>query len=212
MNNCEGENMFNTIKENVSAEIVEKKSKFIANLFYVETIEDVENRLKEIRKKYYDAKHNCFAFRLDKDNISRFSDDGEPSGTAGSPMLNILEGRNLSNVLVIVTRYFGGILLGTGGLVRAYSDATIKAIENANIVSKVFGNVVNIEVEYKDLDNFKYYLKNENINIEDISYVEKIIIKIELTDEELKKINQLKNERKLNINKIDIITKKYILK
>ena len=199
--------MFNTIKETSSAEIVEKKSKFIANIFYVESIEDVENKLKEIRKKYYDAKHNCFAFRLDKDNISRFSDDGEPSGTAGSPMLNILEGRNLSNVLVIVTRYFGGILLGTGGLVRAYSDATIKAIENANIVSKVFGNVVNIEVEYKDLDNFKYYLKNENINIEDISYVEKIIIKIELTDEELKKINQLKNERKLNINKIDIITK-----
>ena len=204
--------MFNTIKETSSAEIVEKKSKFIANIFYVESIEDVENKLKEIRKKYYDAKHNCFAFRLDKDNISRFSDDGEPSGTAGSPMLNILEGRNLSNVLVIVTRYFGGILLGTGGLVRAYSDATIKAIENANIVSKVFGNVVNIEVEYKDLDNFKYYLKNENINIEDISYVEKIIIKIELTDQELKKINQLKNERKLNINKIDIITKKYILK
>ena len=204
--------MFNTIKETSSAEIVEKKSKFIANIFYVESIEDVENKLKEIRKKYYDAKHNCFAFRLDKDNISRFSDDGEPSGTAGSPMLNILEGRNLSNVLVIVTRYFGGILLGTGGLVRAYSDATIKAIESANIVSKVFGNVVNIEVEYKDLDNFKYYLKNENINIEDISYVEKIIIKIELTDEELKKINQLKNERKLNINKIDIITKKYILK
>ena len=204
--------MFNTIKETSSAEIVEKKSKFIANIFYVESIEDVENKLKEIRKKYYDAKHNCYAFRLDKDNISRFSDDGEPSGTAGSPMLNILEGRNLSNVLVIVTRYFGGILLGTGGLVRAYSDATIKAIENANIVSKVFGNVVNIEVEYKDLDNFKYYLKNENINIEDISYVEKIIIKIELTDEELKKINQLKNERKLNINKIDIITKKYILK
>ena len=204
--------MFNTIKETSSAEIVEKKSKFIANIFYVESIEDVENKLKEIRKKYYDAKHNCFAFRLDKDNISRFSDDGEPSGTAGSPMLNILEGRNLSNVLVIVTRYFGGILLGTGGLVRAYSDATIKTIENANIVSKVFGNVVNIEVEYKDLDNFKYYLKNENINIEDISYVEKIIIKIELTDEELKKINQLKNERKLNINKIDIITKKYILK
>ena len=163
--------MFNTIKETSSAEIVEKKSKFIANIFYVESIEDVENKLKEIRKKYYDAKHNCFAFRLDKDNISRFSDDGEPSGTAGSPMLNILEGRNLSNVLVVVTRYFGGILLGTGGLVRAYSDATIKAIENANIVSKVFGNVVNIEVEYKDLDNFKYYLKNENINIEDISYV-----------------------------------------
>lgn len=212
MNNCEGENMFNTIKENVSAEIVEKKSKFIANLFYVETIEDVENRLKEIRKKYYDAKHNCFAFRLDNENISRFSDDGEPSGTAGAPMLNILEGRNLSNVLVIVTRYFGGILLGTGGLVRAYSEATLKAIENSEIVEKVYGNVLNIEIEYKDLDNIKYYLKNENINIENINYGEKILLKIELTDEELEKIKRMVDDRKLNINKIELISKEYILK
>lgn len=212
MNNCEGENMFNTIKENVSAEIVEKKSKFIANLFYVETIEDVENRLKEIRKKYYDAKHNCFAFRLDNEKMSRFSDDGEPSGTAGAPMLNILEGRNLSNVLVIVTRYFGGILLGTGGLVRAYSDATIKAIENANIVEKVYGNILNIEIEYKDLDNLKYYLKNESINIENINYEEKILLRVELTDEELEKIKKMIDERKLNINKIELISKEYILK
>ena len=212
MNNCEGENMFNTIKENVSAEIVEKKSKFIANLFYVETIEDVENRLKEIRKKYYDAKHNCFAFRLDNEKMSRFSDDGEPSGTAGAPMLNILEGRNLSNVLIIVTRYFGGILLGTGGLVRAYSEATLKAIENANIVEKVYGNILNIEIEYKDLDNLKYYLKNESINIENINYEEKILLRVELTDEELEKIKKMIDERKLNINKIELISKKYILK
>lgn len=212
MNNCEGENMFNTIKENVSAEIVEKKSKFIANLFYVETIEDVENRLKEIRKKYYDAKHNCFAFRLDNEKMSRFSDDGEPSGTAGAPMLNILEGRNLSNVLIIVTRYFGGILLGTGGLVRAYSEATLKAIENSEIVEKVYGNVLNIEIEYKDLDNIKYYLKNENINIENINYGEKILLKIELTDEELEKIKRMVDDRKLNINKIELISKEYILK
>ena len=212
MNNREGENMFNTIKENVSAEIVEKKSKFIANLFYVETIEDVENRLKEIRKKYYDAKHNCFAFRLDNEKMARFSDDGEPSGTAGAPMLNILEGRNLSNVLVIVTRYFGGILLGTGGLVRAYSEATLKAIENSEIVEKVYGNVLNIEIEYKDLDNIKYYLKNENINIENINYGEKILLKIELTDEELEKIKRMVDDRKLNINKIELISKEYILK
>ena len=205
---------FLTIKDNSETEIVVKKSKFIANLIRVQSREDAEKEVKKIKKQYFDARHNCIAYRVLEDGnvIERFSDDGEPSGTAGQPMLNILQKNNLVNVLIVVTRYFGGILLGTGGLVRAYSDATIKAIENANIVSKVFGNVVNIEVEYKDLDNFKYYLKNENINIEDISYVEKIIIKIELTDEELKKINQLKNERKLNINKIDIITKKYILK
>lgn len=205
---------FYTILKEEQSEIVEKKSKFIANIYPVVNIEDAQKKIKDVNKKYYDAKHHCIAYRVLEDGkiIDRFSDDGEPAGTAGAPMLNLLQANKLCNVLVVVTRYFGGILLGTGGLVRAYSDATIKAIENANIVSKVFGNVVNIEVEYKDLDNFKYYLKNENINIEDISYVEKIIIKIELTDEELKKINQLKNERKLNINKIDIITKKYILK
>lgn len=121
--------MFKTIKEeNVQAEIVEKKSKFIANVFYVETSRDAEEIIKNINKKYYDARHNCYAYSVKNPNesIKRFSDDGEPSGTAGAPMLNIIEKNNISNILIIVTRYFGGILLGTGGLVRAYSEATIK--------------------------------------------------------------------------------------
>ena len=119
---------FKTILEkNVTAELVEKKSKFIANIFYVESVNEAEEKIKNVKKQYYDAKHNCFAYIISEDNVltKRFSDDGEPSGTAGAPMLDILEKQKLYNVVVIVTRYFGGILLGTGGLVRAYSDFII---------------------------------------------------------------------------------------
>ena len=113
---------FKTILEkNTTAEIIEKKSRFIANLFYVETPQEAENKIKQIKKKYYDAKHNCFAYiTLNENEIQKkCSDDGEPSGTAGAPMLEILEKQSIYNVVVIVTRYFGGILLGTGGLVRS---------------------------------------------------------------------------------------------
>jgi len=105
--------MFKTVEEDVSAEIVEKKSKFIANVFYVESANKAEEIIKNTKKKYYDSRHNCFAYRIysKEGMVQRFSDDGEPSGTAGAPMLNILESKNLSNILVIVTRYFGGILL-----------------------------------------------------------------------------------------------------
>lgn len=105
--------MFKTIDEGSSYEIVEKKSRFIANIFYVESKEEAEEKIKEIKKKNYDAKHNCFAYSIYEDcgRIDRFSDDGEPSGTAGSPMLNILISNNLCNIVAIVTRYFGGILL-----------------------------------------------------------------------------------------------------
>ena len=118
---------FFTIKENVLAEIVEKKSKFIANLFYIESQQEAEKIIKQIKKKYYDARHNCIAYRVIENDsvIEKSSDDGEPSGTAGAPMLNILQKNNLCNVLVVVTRYFGGILLGTGGLVRAYSNCSM---------------------------------------------------------------------------------------
>lgn len=105
--------MFKTIEEDVSYEIVEKKSRFIADVFYVESKEEAEEKIKAIKKKYYDAKHHCFAYSIYGGNLreNRFSDDGEPSGTAGSPMLNILTSNNLCNVVAIVTRYFGGVLL-----------------------------------------------------------------------------------------------------
>ena len=116
---------FLTIQEEEQTQIVEKKSKFIAEIHPVSNIQQVENKIKDIKKKYYDAKHHCIAYRIIDEGrvVERASDDGEPSGTAGAPMLNLLKGNNLCNVLVVVTRYFGGILLGTGGLVRAYSES-----------------------------------------------------------------------------------------
>ena len=166
--------MFKTIKENNSAEIVEKKSKFIGNIFYIESEEEADTIIKNIKKKYHDARHNCYAYKINKDNISRFSDDGEPSGTAGAPMLAIIEGKGLSNVLVIVTRYFGGILLGTGGLVRAYSDCTSKVIDESEIIEKEFGYEMTCEVEYKNLDKIKYYFDKNNIIITNSEYLENI--------------------------------------
>ena len=130
--------MFKTIAQNAESLVVEKKSKFIGNVYSVETIEEAEKIIEQTKKKYHDARHNCYAYRIIEEDriIEKQNDDGEPSGTAGAPMLNILTKKNLNNVLIIVTRYFGGILLGTGGLVKAYSDASIQAIEKAKEIEK----------------------------------------------------------------------------
>ena len=192
---------FITILKNETAEIVEKKSKFIANLFHVESVEEVENRIKDVKKKYHDARHNCIAYRVVENGqiIEKSSDDGEPSGTAGGPMLNILQKNNLCNLVIVVTRYFGGILLGTGGLVRAYSEATQQAIEKSTKVIKVIGREMIIELDYSNLEKFKYYCKNNNINIKKIDYMDNIILKIEMEESVKEKIiDDIKN-KKLNI-------------
>lgn len=206
--------MFKTISENTTAEIVEKKSKFIANVFYVESVEEAENIIKENKKKYYDARHNCYAFSIftKEGSVNRFSDDGEPSGTAGSPMLNILTSQNLSNILVIVTRYFGGILLGTGGLVRAYTGATIKALDNILKIDKDLGLEVMIEVPYSDFEKAKYYLNQNDIKIIDSNYFENISIFVEITNEKLENIIKNKTNLNFSIIKEEIIREKYIEK
>ena len=203
-------NEFKTIKENTSAQIIEKKSKFIANVFYVESAKDVEVNINNIKKKYYDAKHNCFAYIIMDENarkIKKTSDDGEPQGTAGMPILEILEKNNLCNVLVVVTRYFGGILLGTGGLVRAYSGATLEAFKNIQFVDKTIGFEVKIEVSYKNLVELKYNLYKENIKILDINYNENVELLVEIP-EKTRDIICEKN-KKLFI-KTQIKTKKYV--
>lgn len=183
--------MFLTIQEEkLEEEIVEKKSKFIATLCYIKNEEQANNLIKDIKKQYHDARHNCFAYRVMTESgvVERFSDDGEPSGTAGGPMLNILGKNNLCNVLVVVTRYFGGILLGTGGLVRAYSDATIKVINSATIARETIGWEAEIEIEYAQLEGFKYYCNKNNIRIVNVVYEDNIKCYVEVTKEELENI------------------------
>lgn len=203
---------FITIKSNISSEIVEKKSKFIANLMKVENKEEAEEKIKEIKKKYYDARHNCVAYRIiEKDGlIEKASDDGEPSGTAGGPMLNILRNQNLANILVVVTRYFGGILLGTGGLVRAYSDATIKAINSADKVKKVMGIEFQISMEYSQLENFKYYCQKNKFNILNIQYSEDIVCNLTMEEDLKDKFIEDFETKKINLKEIKILDKKII--
>ena len=204
--------MHKTIKDNTSAEIVEKKSKFIANIFYVETQEEVNKYIEETRKKYFDARHNCFAYSIitEEGIVNRFSDDGEPSGTAGSPMLNILNSNNITNTLVIITRYFGGILLGTGGLVRAYSDAAKKAIDSTELVDIEKGKEVLIEISYQDVEKLKYYLNKNSISIRDIIYKEKVEVYIDIENEKFDELNNNSRELNFQINKIEVIKEKIV--
>lgn len=206
--------MFKTISNDSEAEIIEKKSKFIANIFYVETREEAEEKIKEIKKKYFDARHNCFAYSIfTKDRIiERFSDDGEPSGTAGAPMLNILSSQNLRNVVVIVTRYFGGILLGTGGLVRAYTGAVQEALKNVEIIEKYLGLEVNLEVNYPNLEKLKYYLKQNEIKILSSEYLENIKVLVEMSEEKLNILLQNKDDLNFNLINIEKVKEKYIEK
>ena len=205
---------FITILIDESAEIVEKKSKFIANICCVKSVEEAEEKVKSIKKKYYDAKHNCVAYRITENGqvVEKSSDDGEPSGTAGGPMLNILQKNNLCNVVVVVTRYFGGILLGTGGLVRAYSDATQKAIEKCVKVYKVYGIEFEIKVDYAYLEIFKYYCKNNDIKITKIDYYEDIILNIEMEKNRKNKFLGDIETKTLNIKEYQVLQEKFINK
>ena len=181
---------------------------------YILCRKSAEERIKEIKKKYYDAKHNCIAYRVFENEkiIEKSSDDGEPSGTAGAPILTILQKNNLCNIVVIVTRYFGGILLGTGGLVSCYSKSTIDAIEKAEKVIKCEGIEAEIQLEYSNLEIFKYYCKNENINIINIEYFDKIVCKIEMEISKKSKMLQDIEEKRINIIDIKFFDKKLINK
>ena len=202
--------MFYTIENNNETKLIEKKSVFIANLYYIETEEDANLLIKQIEKKYYDAKHHCFAYRLQNngDIVERFSDNGEPSGTAGMPILGILRGKELTNVLVIVTRYFGGILLGTGGLVRAYAESSKQVLEEVNIIKKDTGLKLMYEIQYNDLEKLKYFLRQNNIKVYNIEYFENIQVYVEITDEKVKKIQENENELNFKILNTKIIQDK----
>lgn len=197
-----------------TSEIVEKKSRFICNVIEVKNKEEAEDNIKQFKKKYHDARHNCYAYRVLEDNgiIEKSSDDGEPSGTAGAPIITILQKNNLCNVLVVVTRYFGGILLGTGGLVRCYSDSTIKAIEASNKIILQQGIEKQIILEYNSFENFKYYCKKNDINILETSYLEQIKCKIEIDFEKKEKFNYDVQNKKIDILQEQTISVKYIRK
>ncbi|MCR5640972.1 MAG: YigZ family protein [Lachnospiraceae bacterium] len=153
------------------AEIVEKKSRFIAAFQTVHTEEEALAFVAAKKKEHYSARHNCFAYIIGpEDEIKRFSDDGEPSQTAGRPMMDVLEGAHLHNVVVVVTRYFGGVLLGTGGLVRAYQGAVSAGVEACTLIEKTSGTKLSITTDYNGYGKIEYLLRERGILILNTEY------------------------------------------
>ena len=168
-----------------SAEIIEKKSRFIADIFSVSSEEEALQILEKVKKKYWDARHHCWAYVVGDEQVQeRCSDDGEPIGTAGKPILEVIRGNEIHNVLIVVTRYFGGTLLGTGGLVRAYTQAAQEGIAASTIVTKTQGYKVKIQTDYTTLGKIQYLLGQKGIQIIDSVYQDNVEIFVYISKEE----------------------------
>ena len=167
------------IYKNGADEIVEKKSRFIANVFKVESEEQAVDIINNMKKKFWDARHNCYAYIIGNNNeVQKFSDDGEPSGTAGKPIMDIILSEKIHNCLIVVTRYFGGTLLGTGGLIRAYQEATKKGIAQSEVIDAIEGVSAYIDTDYNNMGKIQYICAEQNVLIEDIEYTDKVHIKL----------------------------------
>lgn len=174
---------YKTVKKDAFAEMEIKKSRFLAHIAEVRSEEEAEALIKETRKKYYDASHSCSAYILNSDKgIRHSSDDGEPSGTAGKPILDVISGAGLSNVIVIVTRYFGGTELGTGGLVRAYSGATAEVLKNSEIVEVTDARLTEFVIDYGLLPKLQHICMELGIIIYETEYFEKVKISVLITE------------------------------
>ena len=171
---------YRAVYEGKTGEIVEKKSRFIATVFSVESEEEALEIVAKMKKKYWDTRHNCYAYVIgDNNQVQRFSDAGEPSQTAGKPILDVLLAEQIHNVLVVVTRYFGGTLLGTGGLVRAYSKATKMGLDNSVLVDKVYGTELKIRLDYSGTQKVKHIISQLGVYTIDTIYsdvVEEIVV------------------------------------
>lgn len=177
---------YKAVYQGGEGEIVEKKSRFIATVIPAGSEEEVLAFIESVRKKYWDARHHCFAYVLgERNELQRCSDDGEPSGTAGKPMLEVLLGEEIHNVAVVVTRYFGGTLLGTGGLVRAYSAATKQGLASSVIITKILGVKLCISTDYTGLGKIQYILGQRGLQILDSVYTDKVELEALIPEDEL---------------------------
>lgn len=180
--------------ETANTQIVVKKSKFIGETFKVKNENEINDYIAMTKKKYYDARHHCFAYCLGTENEIRASDDGEPSGTAGRPILGVILGESMRNTLVIVTRYFGGTLLGTGGLTRAYKDAAKEAIKSSVKIEVRNGYKSQITLGYELTGKAENILKESGVVMLEPDYQEKATYNFIATDEEIKRLNALFGE------------------
>lgn len=178
---------YKTVYAGGEAEIIEKKSRFIATVHPVKNEDEAIAFIESTKKKYWNATHNCSAYVIgDQFQIQRYSDDGEPSGTAGKPMLDVLLGEQIHDVAVVVTRYFGGTLLGMGGLVRAYSLSAKEGILASKIITKTYGQKMQIQTDYTGLGKIQYILGQKGITILNSIYTDKVELEVLLSQDEIK--------------------------
>jgi uncharacterized YigZ family protein len=179
-----GENSYKAVYQGGSGEIEEKKSRFIATIRPVESEEEAVSFIAEMKKQYWDARHNCSAFIIGRNQeLTRCSDDGEPSGTAGRPMLDVLLKEGIHNAAVVVTRYFGGTLLGTGGLVRAYQRSVQEGLKNCVVIEKNQGRILEIGTDYNGMGKIQYLLGNEKIAVLDTVYSDEVKMTVIVPEE-----------------------------
>ena len=178
-------NRYDTVYRGGKGEYTEKKSRFIAEVYPVVSEEEAFIYLGEVKKRYWDARHHCWAYVIGRNPASeRMSDDGEPSGTAGKPILEVIRGRNVTNVFVVVTRYFGGTLLGTGGLVRAYTAASAAALSDTVIITRIFGYKLAIHTDYTGLGKIQYLIASRDLYVQDTAYTDRVVISLLVPEEE----------------------------
>lgn len=177
------------------AEITEKKSRFIASVRPVESEEETLDFIASMKKQYWDARHNCFAYVIgERQQLQRCSDDGEPQGTAGRPMLEVLLGADVHNTVVVVTRYFGGVLLGTGGLVRAYSKSVQEGLKSCTILDKKEGISLTIGTDYTGIGKIQYILGQRSCPILDSEYTDAVQLRALIPKEEITKVKEAVTE------------------
>ncbi|MCI8775298.1 MAG: YigZ family protein [Lachnospiraceae bacterium] len=198
---------YQVVEQGGIGEIEEKKSRFIANVSPAGTEEEALAFIEAMKKKYWDARHNCYAYVLgERGELVRFSDDGEPSGTAGKPILEVLLGMEVRNLVVVVTRYFGGTLLGTGGLVRAYTQAAQAGMAASVIRTMRYGALLFITTDYNGIGRIQYLLGMRKIMIEEPEYTDVVTLKVKVPYEEEEALRKEITEAtagKARIKKID---------
>lgn len=192
------------------AEIIEKKSRFIATVKPVKSEEEAIIFIESLKKKYWNATHNCFAYVIGEQfQIQRCSDDGEPSGTAGKPMLDVLLGEGIHDAAVVVTRYFGGTLLGTGGLVRAYQSSTKAGLQASTVITKMYGQKIAIQTDYTGLGKIQYILGQRGLTILNSDYTDKVVLEVLLPNEVVRQVIEEITEGTNGQAKMDLLEECY---
>lgn len=199
---------YKSIYGEASYSFTEQKSEFISHICHVESDEDAAGYIDKIRSENRKARHNCYAYALKEGSILRYSDDGEPQGTAGAPIMDVIQKNGLTDVVIVVTRYFGGILLGKGGLTRAYSSGASGAVSAAKIMRLLPASIIKITLDYAYYDRISYSLPEFEVKITDTEYSDKVAvtlaIRAELAEKLTQKLSDLTNGSAI-IDKIDEI-------